>query len=1262
MSDHPRPVAGPHRRRGLPVIAGAVALAVGAGVVAPTGGALAADAGTTDSARTQPASPTGERTVTLITGDVVHVTTTAQGQQVLTVDRVNDLQGGYQTQSYGGDTYVIPDEAQAYLASGVLDEHLFNITELLDQGYDDASSPALPIIVEYTSTRQRSAATPPGAKLSRTLPSIRGAALTTPRQSSAAFWDAATPRTQRDGTSAATPSGAGTVAGAVPTTTSFGGGIAHIWLDGKVKADLAEAVPQVKAPQAWAAGFDGTGVKVAVLDTGIDQTHPDLAGKLDEVRSFVPGEGTEDVNGHGTHVASTIAGTGAASSGKLKGVAPGADLLVGKVLSNSGSGLNSWIIAGMEWGAANAPVVSMSLGSQEASDGTDPMALAVNRLTEQTGALFVIAAGNTGAPGTIGSPGAADDALTIGAVDKQDRLAYFSSQGPRIGDRALKPDMVAPGMSIVAARSAQSSGTGFYTSKSGTSMATPMVSGAAAIVVQRHPDWKAPQLKAALMSTADGIGTNAPYQFGTGRLDVAKALGPVRATGSAYLGFTDWPHTGDPEQTRDITYTNSSDQPVDLALQTNVNGPTGPVTDLVHLSASTVTVPANGSATVHVAADPDDVSGVGAFTGTVTATSADGAVSLRTSVGLVKEEERYSLNIHMVGRDGKPAGGFAYVYRYGDDRSSTVPIDPETGMASAQRLLPGKYMVTSWMPVPGAHGPDSAGVALLGTPEMTLGKDTTVTLDARAANLVSVTTPRPSEDSYRRTEWFRSTGDAGQYQTFAASYTSTPAVQDVLAAPVTAPAAGAYEFQTRWRRVAPRLELTAAYDKRVKLDEVYQAGTLRLDGKRTFATVWAGIGDAAAYADLDVKGKAVLVRRSDTVTWRDRAKNAAAAGAALLVIVNDRAGTLYEPTGGVNLPVVSLTKAQGDPVAAAAEAGKLTLESDATEFAPYLYDLVKHYEGRIPEDLSYEPTETELARVDTTFNGTEGLVFELRADCRPWHWPPCIGPTEVVGAPMSRVDWVSTDPATGWYADVQTASGWEQRHDRVSYQPGAHERIDWFAPVTHPRLGPGFWGPRRDGRWMAINVAPSGGGSPLVTGYDDGDVTSRLYQAGTLLRTSKSQSISMTVPATDGTAEYRYEMDTARSAAYGTSLRTKSAWTFRTGQDIGDDWQYLPFLQLGFDVTTDLGNAVKAGPHEIRLTAAHVAGVVGGGTVQGSTLEVSTDDGVTWRPASLRSTGTGAWVAKVDVQAGQWISLRAKAWDDKGNAVNQEVIRAYTVR
>ncbi|MEV6865616.1 S8 family serine peptidase [Streptosporangium subroseum] len=338
----------------------------------------------------------------------------------------------------------------------------------------------------------------------------------------------------------------GSVAGHIPkksaatakmATDSLLAGAARVWLDRKVQAtalnttDLDHNLGQISAPKAWDAGYTGKGARVAVLDSGADFTHPDLAGQVADRADFtVEGGDAVDHFGHGTHVAATIAGNGSASHGERRGVAPNARLLIGKVLDDSGSGSDSQIISGMEWAASRADVINMSLGGSDPSDGTDPLSLAVDALTKQTGALFVIAAGNSG--GAIASPGSAAAALTVGAVDDADRLADFSSRGPLVNTRAAKPELVAPGVDVVAARAAGttlgSPVDKYYVFSSGTSMATPHAAGAAALLAQRHPDWKADRLKAALIGAADPLPGADPYAVGAGRLNAVRALlGPV---------------------------------------------------------------------------------------------------------------------------------------------------------------------------------------------------------------------------------------------------------------------------------------------------------------------------------------------------------------------------------------------------------------------------------------------------------------------------------------------------------------------------------------------------------------------------------------------------------------------------------------------------------------------------------------------------------------------------------------------------------------
>src|SRR5699024_6622887 len=196
---------------------------------------------------------------------------------------------------------------------------------------------------------------------------------------------------------------------------------------------------------------------------------------------------------------------------------------------------------------------------------------------------------------TLGSPGTADAALTVGAVDRDESLAEFSSRGPRPGDLAVKPDLTAPGVGIVAARAAGTSMgqvvDEWYTAADGTSMAAPHVAGAAALLAAQHPDWDGDQLKDALISTAATHPELTPYEQGGGRVDVARAVTQeVTATGSVHLGTF---HDEDTEaQTHQVSYRNTGDQEVTLDLELAVTDRAGsaPVQGGLTLSPETVTI------------------------------------------------------------------------------------------------------------------------------------------------------------------------------------------------------------------------------------------------------------------------------------------------------------------------------------------------------------------------------------------------------------------------------------------------------------------------------------------------------------------------------------------------------------------------------------------------------------------------------------------------------------------------------------------------
>jgi serine protease AprX len=295
---------------------------------------------------------------------------------------------------------------------------------------------------------------------------------------------------------------------------------------------LDKAVPLIGADKVWAAGYTGKGVKVAVIDTGVDASHPDLNGdKVVAWVDFVNGKTSPyDDHGHGTHVSSTIAGTGNASDGKYRGVAPNASLMEAKVLSGDGSGSDANIIKGIDWAVLNgAQVISMSLGSTAHDQAIDDaVAGAVSK-----GVTVVVAAGNSGPDAnTISSPGDCPSAITVGASDRNDTIASFSSRGPSY-DGSIKPDVTNMGVGLVAAKASGMNplkGTKYYVAMSGTSMATPMTSGVVALLLQANHLQTPSQVKSVLEKTAVPLGGSVPNNnYGYGRVNATAALNSVLA-------------------------------------------------------------------------------------------------------------------------------------------------------------------------------------------------------------------------------------------------------------------------------------------------------------------------------------------------------------------------------------------------------------------------------------------------------------------------------------------------------------------------------------------------------------------------------------------------------------------------------------------------------------------------------------------------------------------------------------------------------------
>jgi subtilisin family serine protease len=370
----------------------------------------------------------------------------------------------------------------------------------------------------------------------------------------------------------------------------------------------------------------GAGITVAVIDTGIDYKHSAFGG------GFGPGHkvagGWDFVNndddpiddaGHGTHVAGIIA----ANSPDLAGVAPEATLLAYKVLDSKGSGEESDVIAAIERAtdpngdgdpSDHVDVINLSLGGRGTSE--DPGSQAVNAAVA-AGVVVCVAAGNDGENVSISAPGAARDAITVGASDETDHTAFFTSRGPARDGRSgysFKPDLVAPGNLIESAAMG-----GGLIRESGTSMAAPHVAGAAALLRALHRDWTPAQIKSAL-AMASKLISNTVWARGAGRIDVQKASETTVFADLAGVSFgLNAKNSGTYDDSRTFTVRNTGDQAQTFTLAATAATPS---VLTVTASPSTLTLDpgATGEVTINVTADnaavpyPADFSGYGDVT------------------------------------------------------------------------------------------------------------------------------------------------------------------------------------------------------------------------------------------------------------------------------------------------------------------------------------------------------------------------------------------------------------------------------------------------------------------------------------------------------------------------------------------------------------------------------------------------------------------------------------------------------------------------
>ncbi|MFE7123281.1 S8 family peptidase [Streptomyces sp. NPDC057617] len=1232
-----------------------------------------------------PDSTSTAATVRLITGDRVTLSTGPDGKRAASVLPGPGRDGVlFQTAEQNGRLTVLPSDAMDLVSAGTLDRELFDVTALVAQGYDEAHTSALPLIVSRPAgaraaeTLRTLSGFQDGSVPAHTLESIGARSLRIPADDLGAFWKTLAP--------AGDPMSA---AGLRATP--------KVWLDGKVGAALDRSTGQINAPAAWGAGYRGKGVKVAVLDTGADGTHPDLAGRILEAKDFSASGGTEDVFGHGTHVASTVGGTGAASGGSRQGVAPEAGLLIGKVLGNDGYGTESQVIEGMEWAAAEgARVINMSLGSDTPTDGTDPMSLAVNGLSESSGALFVVAAGNSGDQGqrTVGSPGAADAALTVGAVDRDDSLAPFSSRGPRLGDGAVKPDVTAPGVGIVAARAA---GTtmgdpvdAYYIAASGTSMATPHVTGAAALLAQEHPDWRADRLKDALVSTARTVEGQQPPQQGGGRIDLAAAaLGPLTATGTLALGpfrTGGTPSAADASGT--IRYTNTSAAALSLRLTARLatSGGRALAAGALRLGAESVEVAPGATVDVPLSADPSRAER-GDYYGYVTATTADGRTAVHTTVSFVVDGPVHRLTVNTIDLQGNRTEALPTIW--GPDGF----VDYTSLSPAVAEVEEGTYQL-SYSSITDAD--DGQELRQVVVPEVKVTEDRSVTLDERATTPVEIRTPRPAEQrgivsyqTYRQIDG----------QSLIQGVMFFDIAKRVYVSPTAPVTDGTFEFASRWQLVAPLIE-AGVVGAESALDPYYTASSPLFSDKGVRLTaVDAGTVAAPALRTSRVRGKLAVVRGDGGNEW-DLAQAAAKAGAKgiLLVFPSRYPWTRWNPVGErYAVPVVRVSETGGTALLARLRKHSTTVAISGTARSPYLYDVMQVSAGQVPRRVVHTVSDRNTAQVHTTYadNGGVPWASEQRFGWRPYQSTAWNQYTRHVPTAHERTEYISSgdtlwqhfvNHTTTFDIDAPLMAGLKDAPR--TYRAGARSEERWFGAVVRPAApaGSGLVSTRSGdvlalripeftdstpGHWSRTVTAGGGiGTSGTDTGLsakadaEEGDSSSAvLYRDGT--KVGETEGAWGDIEVAPGKAGFRLDLTTSHvSDEWDFGTRTATSWSFRS--DTTAERKPLSLLQLDYDVRADAHNAVAGGrSHEIALT---VRGQDGTSAPSGLTVRVDTsyDDGRTWTAARIGKRGQNGFTATAERPARQhgdaYVTLRVSVTDRAGNGIRQTVERAYLLR
>ncbi|MGW0522390.1 S8 family peptidase [Crossiella sp. NPDC003009] len=1176
----------------------------------------------------------GLRTITLITGDQVHVD--ERGRPVHVEAGPERTGTAFRSWTEQGQWQVRPSDAEAPVRAGRVDPRLFNISLLLDSGYEDAKRQDVPLLLAGDGTRSAPSALA-GTTRTRELPALGLTAVSAPKNTAVRTWNTVKEQARARATG-------------------------KVWLNATLKYTLHESVPLIGAPAAWQAGHTAKDVPVAVLDSGIDVDHPDFAGVLKQAKDFSNSpHGIKDTIGHGTHVSSIVAGSGAAGGGKQVGVAKDAKLLFGKV--GDFGPTEDAALAGMTWAAAEhkAKAVNMSFGLRQTQP--DPVSEAITRLSAEHGTLFVIAAGNSGEQEPVGHPATADAALAVASSTKDGRLSDFSSRGPRAGDYGLKPEIAAPGGEILAAK-AYPGGGERYQAMSGTSMAAPHVTGAAAVLAGAHPDWSAARLKAALMSTAKPLAGVSVHGQGAGVVDLDRATRQqvTAETGGLSLGYFKWPHQGQQPASKDVVYRNDGDTPVTLDLALSIVDKQGGAPDPGQflLSTQRITVPAKGTEKVSLTVDPGRR--IGLYGGWLTATAGD--VVVRTAVSSYVEEERYDLTVKVTGRDGKPVTAEREaeltVTDLRDGTSQQLAISEE-GVATV-RAAKGDYQLSSTIKEydqRGVEQGDPVSLTQQVAPKLRLDKDITLNADARTAKRVEVELDDPS---LRITGIELSAVSGGKSPALFPPFTDTDA-------PVYLGSLGgsAADFRHLTHVTAARPEISAhlVAPQRLPLGLWRNRSSPQLLGEHTLPVVDVKAGDPADLAGKDLKDKLALLTPPVREDAFDRITAVAKAGAKAVLLVEP---SRVRPQTKLPLPVLGSTEHRLTTLRELLAKGPVSMRLNGIATSPVSYDLAFTSSGTMAEGGKLRAHRHQLSRIEATYR-EDGINSTFRPSWRPGLDGPAAAeiPDSYPfreGAPPVPAGATRTEYVTpGWWRKhselgngFDRASGGDSRQfDLAATRFTRHgaQRVDYNAGPFAARPGGGHGGAARRGDELMANVnlfVPQGNPAQYARqAYQSVTGETTLSSGGTEIgRTQQPGNGHWRVPAGPATFEL------SAKATYG-DRQAEAGWTFRS--DTAAELRHLRLLYVTPNLGLDRDNTAKAGkPLPVTVSTHH-----GEGETK-ATLEVSLD-GASWQPVPLRKTGAG-WTGLLPAlgKAGDKVSLRLTAEDAAGAKAHQTLRQAYTLR